>query len=71
LDDVIVAVCFLALIGLVLIGGPLMILSRVAATLPVSPRIACPEFYDCLAAEPDGNEAVLVDHLIDGPTMTR
>jgi hypothetical protein len=72
LDDVIVAVCFLALISLVLIGGPLMLLSRVTATLPVSPPIACPEFDGCVVAEPNENDAVLVeDQLNDGLTITR
>src|SRR5262245_19812058 len=72
LNDIIVAVCFLALIGLVLIGGPLMLFFRVVATLPVSLRTACPEFEGCVVAEPDENEAVSVDdHLIDGPKLTR
>src|SRR5262245_29736412 len=72
LNDIIVAVCFLALIGLVLIGGPLLLLSRVVATLPVSPRTACPEFEGCVVVEPDENEPVVVDdRLIDGPKLTR
>jgi len=71
-DDVVVVVCFLALIGIVVLGGVVMLLFSVTATLPVSPRIACPEFDGCVVPEPDENPAVLVDdHWTDGPMLTR
>jgi hypothetical protein len=71
-DDVIVVVCFLVLIGIVVIGGAVMLLSWVTATLPVSPRFACPEFDSCVVPGPDENPAVLVDdHRSDGPMLTR
>jgi hypothetical protein len=71
-DDVIVVVCFLALIGIVVIGGTVMLLSWVTATFPVSPRIACPELDGCVVPGADENEAVLVDdHPTDGPMLTR
>src|SRR5918995_6990407 len=59
-DDVVVVLCFFALIGIVLVGGEVMLLSWVAATLPVSPRTACPEFDGCVVPGPDENPAVLV-----------
>jgi hypothetical protein len=72
LDDVVVVLCFLELIGIVVVGGVVMLLAWVVATLPVSPRIACPEFDGCVVAEPDENPAVLVDdHWTDGPILTR
>ena len=71
-DEVFVVVCFLALIALVVLGGAVMLLSWVTATLPVSPRIACPKFDSCVVPGPDENPAVLVDdHRSDGPMLTR
>jgi hypothetical protein len=71
-DDAVVVFCFLALIGIVLVGGVVMLLAWVAATLPVSPRIACPEFDGCVLPGPDDNPAFLVDdHWTDEPILTR
>jgi hypothetical protein len=72
-DDVVVVVCFLALIGIVVIGGVVMLLSWVVAILPVSPRITCPEFDGCVVPGPDEDPVVLlpVDDLTDGPMLTR
>ena len=71
-DEVFVVVCFLALIALVVLGGAVMLLSWVTATLPVSPRIACPKFDSCVVPGPDENQGVLVDdHPTDGPMLTR
>jgi len=70
--DVVVVVCFLALIGLVVLGGVWIFLSQLAAVLPVSSRIACAEFDSCVVAGPDANEAVVVDEArTDEPTLTR
>jgi hypothetical protein len=60
LDDVVVVVCFLSLIGIVVICGAVMLLSWVAVTLPVSARIACPKFDGCVSPSPDENQRVLV-----------
>src|SRR5437870_1659526 len=60
-DDVAVVVCFLALIGIAVLGGALMLLSWITATVPVDPRIACSELDDCAVTASDKNEAVLVD----------
>jgi hypothetical protein len=71
-DEVVVVVCFLALIAVVVLGGAVMLLSWVTATFPVSPRVACPEFDGCVAPGPDENQDVLVDdHRKGGPMMTR
>jgi len=71
-DDVVVVLCFLALIGIVVVGGVVMLLAWVAASLPASPRIACPEFDGCEVPGPDDNPALLVDeHWTDGPILTR
>jgi hypothetical protein len=70
--DVVVVVCFLSLIGLVVLGGAWMVLSQLAAVLPVSPRVACAEFDDCVVTGSDANEAVVVDEArTDEPTLTR
>ena len=70
--DVIVVVCFLALLALVVFGGAVMFLSRVTAALPASPRTACAVLDGCVAMGPDANDAVVVDeNPIEGPTLTR
>jgi hypothetical protein len=72
LDDLVVVVCFLMLIAIGVLGGVVMLLSWVAATLPVSPRIACPELDGCVVAGPEENDGVLVDdHRTDEPMLTR
>lgn len=60
-DDGIVVVCVLALVGLVLLGGLLMLLSWITTTLPVNARIACPHLPACEAWAPDGTPSVLGD----------
>jgi hypothetical protein len=49
LDDAVVAVCFLALVGLVVFGGLLMLLFWVSATLPPSVRTTCSGMDSCVA----------------------
>ena len=71
-DDVVIVLCFLALIGIVVVGGVVMLLSWVSATLPVSSRIACPEFDGCVVPSRDENSAVLADdRRNDRPMLTR
>jgi hypothetical protein len=71
-DDVVVVVCFFALIGIVVLGGALMLLSWVTATLPVSWRVACPEFDGCVVPGPDENHDLSVDdYRTNGPMLTR
>ena len=71
-DDIVVVVCFLALIGIVVLGGALTLLSWITATVPVSPRIACSEVDGCAATTSDDNEPVLVDDdWVYGPKLTR
>lgn len=72
LDDIAVIVCFLVLIGIVVLGGALMLLSWITATVPVSPRISCAEVDRCAAAASEKNEAVVVDDdWVYGPKLTR
>ena len=71
-DDIAVVICFLALIGIVVLGGALMLLSWIAATVPVSPRIACSELDGCAVTASDNNGAVLVDDdWVYGPKLMR
>jgi hypothetical protein len=72
LDDGILLVCLFVLVGLVVLGGVLILLSWVTATLPPSMLTSCPEFDRCVAPAPDGNEPLWVDDpLTDGLRMTR
>jgi hypothetical protein len=71
-DDVVVVLCFFALIGIGVVGGVVILLAWVAATLPVSPRIACPEFDGCVVPEPAENHDLSVDdYRTDGLILTR
>jgi hypothetical protein len=72
LDDGILVVCLVVLVGLVVLGSVLILLSWVTATLPSSMLRSCPEFDGCVSAVPDGNEFFWVDDpLSDAPGMTR
>jgi hypothetical protein len=57
-NDGVVVVCFLALVGLVVLGGLLMLLSWITTTLPVNARIACPDLPACVAPAPDGTQSI-------------
>ena len=71
-DGIAVVVCFLVLIGIVVLGGALMLLAWITATVPLSPRIACSEVDHCATTASDKNEAVLVDDdWVYGPTLAR
>ena len=68
--DVAVVICFLALIGIAVLGGALMLLSRISAILPVSSSVPCPDIGACTVTAAD-NEAVPVDDdWIYGPKLT-
>jgi hypothetical protein len=70
-NDGIVCVCFLVLVGLVVLGSLLMLLSWVTATLPPSMLRSCPEFDVCGPPVLDRNESLSVDDpLTDGLRMT-
>jgi hypothetical protein len=56
LEDGVLVVCLVVLVGLVVLGGVLILLSWVTATLPPSMLMSCPEFDRCVAPAPDGNE---------------
>ena len=64
-NDGIVVVCFLALVGLVVVGGLFMLLSWVTTTLPTNARVACPHGPACEAAAPGETQSDLGD---DGRT---
>jgi hypothetical protein len=70
-NDGIVCVCFLVLVGLVVLGSLLMLLSWVTATLPPSMLRSCPEVDVCGPPALDGNESSSADDpLTDGLRMT-
>jgi hypothetical protein len=72
LDDGILVVCLVVLVGLVVLGSVLILLSWATARLPPSVLQSCPEFDGCVLAAPDGNELLWVDDpLTDAPRMTR
>jgi hypothetical protein len=58
-NDGIVVVCFLALVGLVVVGGLFMLLSWVTTTLPANTRIACPHQLGCETSAPDETQPAL------------
>lgn len=60
-NDGIVVVCFLALVGLVVVGGLFMLLSWVTTTLPTTTRIACPHGSACQTSAPEETQLVLGD----------
>lgn len=70
-DEGVLAVCFLVLVGVVVVGGLLMLFEQVSATLPSSLLMTCPEFDGCSAPTPGEQQDVWVDDpRIDGPKMT-
>jgi hypothetical protein len=72
LNEVAVVVCLLALIGVSILGGALMLLSWMTATTPVSSRKSCPEIQGCAETASYESDAVLVDDdWIYGPKLTR
>ena len=47
LDDVVLPACFLVLVGVVLVGGLLGLLSWVSAGIPSAPHLACADIASC------------------------
>jgi hypothetical protein len=72
LDDAAIAVCFLALIGVVVFGGLLMLFSWVSAGLPPSALTTCPDgMENCVAPVPAENSAGWLETTrVDEPTVT-
>ena len=71
LDDAAVAVCFLALVGVVVLGGLLMLFSWVTAGLPPSALTACPGIDGCVTPAPAGDPAAWIEALrVDESTAT-
>ena len=60
-NDWIPVVCFLALVGVVVVGGLLMLFSWVTTTLPGRVGTACPPPTDCVAPELVETQSVLGD----------
>lgn len=70
-NESVVAVCFLVLVGVVMVGALLMLFSWVTTTLPTSPTVACPAFDGCVIPTPDERQAEWAGHSsIDGPRFT-
>jgi hypothetical protein len=70
--DVVIVVCFLALIGIAALGGVVMLLSWVTTSFPAAPRGTCPELEGCAQHQPDEDHGLPVDdQRTDGPTLTR
>jgi hypothetical protein len=72
LDDAVIAVCFLALVGLVVFGGLLMLFFWVTAGLPPSVLTTCPRMDSCVAPAPaeDDPAAWVEVPRVDEPTAT-
>jgi hypothetical protein len=60
-DEGVVAVCFLVLVGLAVLGGALTLFSWVTAALPTEPTVMCREFDRCVAPEADDIQPTWVD----------
>ena len=72
LDDVVIPVCFLALVGLVVLGALLMLFSWVTAGLPSSAYTACATIESCAAPTPAEDPRSWVNGpQLDEPTETR
>lgn len=70
--DIAVVVWVVALIGIVLLCGAVMVLSLISATVRVSPRNAGPAFDGGPATVSEENGVVLVDDdWVYGPKLTR
>jgi predicted ribosomally synthesized peptide with SipW-like signal peptide len=60
-DDVSVAICLLALVAVVLIGGVVALFSAVTTVLPSSGAVACRTLEACVDPDRDTGEAVWFD----------
>src|SRR5262245_44563633 len=71
-DDVAVAVWVVAIIGIVLLAGAVMVLAVISATVPISPQTTGPAFDGGAVTGTDQDGAVLIeDDWIYGPKLTR
>jgi hypothetical protein len=71
LDDAAIAVCFLALMGVVVFGGLLMLFSWVTAGLPPTALTTCPGIDGCVAPAPaEGPTAWVEAPRVDETTAT-
>ena len=71
-DDVALLTWVVALIGIVVLCGAVVVLALISTTAPLSPRIASPAFDGGALTGSDENGVVLVDDdWIYGPTLTR
>ena len=71
-DDVAVVVWVIAVVGIVLLCGAVMVLSLISASISVSPRIGGPAVEGGAVSGSDENGVVLVDDdWVYGPKLTR
>jgi hypothetical protein len=71
-DDVALGIWVVALIGIVVLCGAVMLLAVISATVPASPRTAGPALDSGAATGPDETGVVLVDDdWVYGPKLTR
>ena len=71
LDDAVTAVCFLALVGVVVFGGLLMLFSWVTGGLPPTALTTCPGISRCVAPAPAESPATWVEGAwVEEPTAT-
>lgn len=72
LENAVVAVCFLALVGVVVFGGLLMLFSWVTAGLPPSALTTCPGMDGCVASFAAGDDPAAWVEVprVDEPTAT-
>jgi hypothetical protein len=66
LDDIVVSLCFLALVALLVLGGLVMFFSSVSKVTPPSAYTTCATVGSCSAADPTedsrpANDPQLVD----------
>ena len=71
LDDVVLPACFLALVGIVLVGALLGLLSWVSAGIPPAPPMACADIASCPPAMVENPSAWGDVAGLAGPTETR
>jgi hypothetical protein len=70
-DEGVVAVCFLVLVGLAVLGGALTLFSWITAAPPTEPIVMCREFDRCVAPDTDDIQPAWVgDSATDGLKFT-
>jgi len=72
LDDAVIPVCFLALVGLIVLGALLMLFSWITAGLPSSAYTTCATIESCAAPpSPEDPRSWVNGPQLDEPTETR